>query len=246
MKRFTQIALIMALGCLGMPVLAGPPFNVDDPGTVELHHYQLTAAYISSQSSAGEQQAFPNLSLGYGLTNNIELDLGLGANSVRNTGMPRVAGFGDTTLGFKWRFQEENKRKPQLALGYQIKVPTADVDRGLGSGTVDNSFWLTGAKSYGRWVAFTNVGYNFLGGRSGENNLFYGLGLTYQLTEKLVVGAQVYGNTAAAPGTKSELAWGVGMTYNWAPDRALLVGLGRSEQGFSDLNVYAGLQFTFK
>lgn len=140
---------------------------------------------------------------------------------------------------------EETKKRPQLALGYQMKFPTGDVNRGLGSGTLDNALWLSGAKSFGRWVSFANIGYNFLGGGSGRNNLFLGTGLTYQLTEKLIVGAQVYGNSSSASGARDELAWGAGLTYNFAPDRTFLLSLGRSEHGFSDLNVYAGFSFTF-
>lgn len=236
---------MLLLVCAAVPSYAGPPYNIDDPGTAERHKFNLFTAYVSSQNSAGEQQNIPNIILGYGYTRNIELDLTLGLATVRNSGSPRVGGYGDTMPMIKWRFQEETKNRPQLSVAYQIKVPTADVNRGLGSGTVDNSIWFAGAKSYGRWVAFSNVGYNFLGGRDGENNLFAGFGLTYQLTDKLIVGAQVYGNTASAPGARGELAWGGGLTYNFAPDRSLLLALGRSEEGFSDLNVYAGLSFTF-
>ena len=103
--------------------------------------------------------------------------------------------------------------------------------RGLGSGTLDNMLLLIGAKSFGRWLAFGNVGYTFLGGRNGRNNVALGAGLTYQLTEHLVVGAQIYGNSAAAPAANDEMAWSAGLNYNFAPDRSLKLGIGRSERG---------------
>jgi hypothetical protein len=66
---------------------------------------------------------------------------------------------------------------------------------------------------------------------------------TYQAAEWLVVGLQGYGNTPAAPGAKSELAYGVGAEATVATDRVLLLQVGRSTQGFSDLNLYVGMQF---
>lgn len=233
--------LFLPLACI-----AGPPFSVDDPGTTERRHFNLYMIYQSSQSRAGEFQSFPNFSLGYGLTNNIELDLGFGGVSLRGTGTGRVAGFSDTLASVKWRFKEETRHAPQIALGYQLKIPTADVQRGLGSGAADHTLWLCASKSYGRATLFGNAGYNFLGGSSGKNNLFYGAGITVQATGTLIVGADLYGNSAAAPGARDELAWGLGAQWNFAPDRSLLLHAGRSERGFSDLNIYAGVSFTFK
>lgn len=239
--------IVLAIGFIAAvaPCYAGPPFNVNDPGTVELHRINLTTSYSSSQNNAADTISVPTFDLGYGYSDRIELDLSIGGTSFRNAGSGRKYGFADTTAGIIWRFQEETKRRPQLAIGYQIKVPTGDVKQGLGSGATDHSIWLSAGKSYGRWSPFANVGYNFLGGSDGMNNIFYGMGLTYQLTEKLTVGAQVYGNSAAAPGARTELAWGGGFTYNYAPDRSFMLSLGRSEHGYSDLNVFAGVSITF-
>jgi hypothetical protein len=246
MIRHIQIAINLLFFCLPIACLAGPPYNVDDPSTTELKHFNLIAAYQSNRSRAGELQAFPNFTLAYGLTSKVELNLGLGAVSSRATGAGRIAGFGDTLASIKWRFLEETKHTPQIAMSYQIKIPTADVHRGLGSGTVDNTLWLSTAKSFGRTSLFGNVGYNLLGGSSGKNNLLYGAGVTFQATETVVVGADVYGNSPNAPGANDELAWGVGLQWSFRPDKAFLLHLGRSERGFSDLNVYAGFAFTFK
>ena len=246
MKLFTRIAALIFLSVLTTASLAGPPFNVDDPSTVEHKHFNLNITYLSSQVAGSEAQGIPSLALAYGLRNNIELDLGLGINSVRTGGIGRKTGFGDVTPAIKWRFKEETKNCPQFALGYQVKVPTASVSQGLGNGATDHIFWMSTAKSFKRLQAFGNVGYNFLGSADAKNNLFYGVGMTYQATETLIVGAQLYGNTSSAPGSTDELAWGVGAIYNFAPNRSFLFQVGRSTKGFSDLNLYAGLSFSFK
>ena len=165
---------------------------------------------------------------------------------MRTSGVGRKTGFGDLTPAIKWRFKDETKSSPQFALGYQVKLPTASVSQGLGTGRTDHIVWLSSAKSFKRLQAFSNVGYNFLGHDGSKNNLFYGLGMSYQATETLIVGAQLFGNTANAQGGTDELAWGLGATYNYAPDQSFLFQIGRSMKGFSDLNLYAGLNFNFK
>jgi hypothetical protein len=246
MKQARFFLLATALVCLASPVFAGPPYNVDDPGTLEPGRYNFTAAFISSQSSGKETQSFPNLTLKYGLKDATQISLGFGGISKRTAAAGRETGFADTTLGIKWRFKNETKTDPQWALGYQIKMPTANKSMGLGTGNFDHRLWLTFGKSFQRLKFFGNVGYNFLGDAKGTNNIYYGLATTFQATEHLIVGAQVYGNAPNARGKNDELAWGVGLRYNYAPDRALMLQVGRSERGFSDLNVYAGVSINFK
>ncbi len=133
-----------------------------------------------------------------------------------------------------------------MALGFKLKTPTADKVRGLGTGVNDESMWLTMGKSFNRFGVYGNVGYNALGAHGALDNAFYGIVTTYQLTEHLVVGAQFYGNGPKAVKTTDELAWGVGATYNYAPDHAVYLSLGKSERGYSNLNVCAGWSLTFK
>jgi hypothetical protein len=67
--------------------------------------------------------------------------------------------------------------------------------------------------------------------------------LTYQATEKLVVGVQGYGSGPTAQGDVWDLAYGVAATYDVVPDRTLMLAVGRSAHGLSDLDVVAGFQW---
>ncbi len=247
-----KAAGVMGLLCsLTLPALAGAPFNVDDPGTVELHHVQITLAAQAGQVRGSEQlpgsesDVLPGVSFGYGVTDTVELDLGLSAGSIRNSGSARVSGLGDTTASVKWRFQQETASRPQLAVTGQIKLPTASRSQGLGSGRFDSTPGFCLGKSFGKYAFCAGAGYNFVGDPDAKNNAYYGACLTYQTTEKITLGAQVYGSTAAASGQRDELAYGVGATCNYRPNQALQVMVGRSVHGFSDLNVYVGLSFDF-
>ncbi len=222
---------------------AGCPFNVDDPGTDEPQHVVLNLAAVTSQVSGSESDLFPSANFGYGLNNNFEVDLGSAIDSVRNSGSPRIFGYGDTTLYAKWRFLEETSKRPQVALTGLVKFPTASRQRGLGSGYYDYIPALCLAKSFGRYFACANAGYNILGDPGAISNTYYGLCVTYQATELLTIGGQLYGSGSASPGTSGELAYGLGLTYNYRPDQAFQLTIGRSARGLSDLNVYAGFQF---
>jgi hypothetical protein len=82
--------------------------------------------------------------LKFGVSENFELRL---AN------IPIIAdfgghGFGDTSLGFKYRFAQDAGVKPALAFIYMLKAPTAR--DGLGSGKVDHSIALLASKDIGK------------------------------------------------------------------------------------------------
>ena len=223
---------------------AGTPYNVDDPGTTEIGHTTVSLNYFSTQVRGSESQSAPNITVTYGQTPNLELDVLTGLATARISGTDRQTGFGDTTLGARWRFAEETRHAPQVGLAYFLKVPTASAANGLGTGKVDHLLYLMSAKSFGKAYVFGQAGYSVLGAAGQRNNAVYGLAVTYQTTEKLNLGAQLYGNTTPADGVPGELAYGVGLTDNYAANQALLVAVSHSTRGLSDLNLYAGVTWT--
>lgn len=246
MKLFRSTVLGLFLGCLALPSLADAPFTVDSPSLLEAHRQFILVNYKSSSGGGKETELVPGLTYKYGLNRNFEFKFDTNISTVHKAGKVREAGLGDTSLQLKWRFLDESKTRPGIALGYKLKLPTADADRGLGSGVTDNFVWLTIGKSFGRYRLYGNVGYNTLGASGAKDNAYYGMVLNYKVTEKLNVGAEFYGNGAKANNAKDELAWSVGATYRYAPDHTFYLGVGKSEHGFSNLNVYAGVGFTFK
>jgi len=223
--------------------LAGPPYAVSDPGTPKRHWIELNIGFLSSQARGDEFQSLPNIDLNYGYLDNVQLTLGMTAATARSGTSRRTFGFGDIWPEVKWRFQEETKSRPQFAIDYAIKIPTAGRACGLGTGCVDQTFLFVWQKTLGRSAVFGNIGYSAPGDRGSRNNILWGLVLATQMSERLNVGVEFYGNTSDASGERSETAIGLGLTYAFAPNRALLLKAGRSLQSFSDLNIYAGIRF---
>ncbi|BDI31018.1 hypothetical protein CCAX7_30690 [Capsulimonas corticalis] len=243
MKAPYYFAACAALLCLAaQPVLAGP-VPLDGPGTTEPGRYTLDIAINSSQVTGSESQTLPAVNLAYGLTNNIEIGTGVAAASVRNSGSSRVTGFGDTTADIKWRFLEETKSAPQIAIDYTVKVPTAGVSNGLGNGKYASTFGLAAAKSYGKYGLGLAASYNLPGTAAAKNSWYYGAALTFQATERTSIGAQIYGASPGAPGARTDMGYVIGLNHTYATDQNFSLQVGKSERGFSDLTVYAGLEF---
>ena len=69
-------------------------------------------------------------------------------------------GFGDTTLAWRHRFVDAEGSQPAVAWQAQLKLPTADENRGLGSGHTDGWLALTTGGTSGSfgWNAYAQAG----------------------------------------------------------------------------------------
>jgi len=80
---------------------------------------------------------------------------------------------------------------PIVDLNYKIKFPTADKDRGLGTGEFDHSFEIDFSKAWGEATVFATAGYKIFGDPSGYDldDVFYGsVGAQCSLSELTRVG----------------------------------------------------------
>lgn len=101
------------------------------------------------------------------------------------------SGFGDIILRGRYYLIEESDVSPLVALIGRIKMPTADADRGLGTGEFDEGAGVELTKTLtDRWLAFLDGGYNFIGDAPGtdfKNQWWYDVGMGYDVTDQLTV-----------------------------------------------------------
>ncbi|MGB9773027.1 MAG: hypothetical protein ACP5JH_03170 [Bacteroidota bacterium] len=112
---------------------------------------------------------------------------GMGSNSgmsMMGTGAGNVTavGFGDLYLsGDYWLLKDSfGNYVPGVALGLQVKVPTASTSYNFGTGKFDYGATMTLRKMFGTFVGILNFGYLVLGSPAGinlENPLMYGTGI---------------------------------------------------------------------
>jgi outer membrane putative beta-barrel porin/alpha-amylase len=143
-------------------------------------------------------------------------------------------GLGDLLLKGRYLL-EEKPLVPETAPYLKIKLPTADSDRGLGTGEFDETVGVDLSKTFAqRLTGYLTVAYTFIGSPSGttlDNSFGWSIGTAYAVTSPLSVFAFLDGATAITPGTQDPLEVRVGAEYKLT--KALKV-TGSVTKGFTD------------
>jgi hypothetical protein len=76
----------------------------------------------------------------------------------------RTCGMGDTIVRGRYYVLDERSWMPTIALRAHVKAPTADADRGLGTGRIDEGLGVEITRTLGRGLSvMADGGYTFLG-----------------------------------------------------------------------------------
>lgn len=115
-------ALLLTLGAIAH-AQGGPPFRTDDPETPGNHRWEVNFGWMADRNPGAGAYSLPDFDINYGWGDRIQLKYELpvdmhearpGAGSTSSVAAATQAhldtGFGDSLLGFKWRFyQHESK-----------------------------------------------------------------------------------------------------------------------------------------
>jgi hypothetical protein len=101
------------------------------------------------------------------------------------------SGVGDTSLSATYH---ANPVPGELNVDFtaRVKLPTADDDKGLGSGETDYYFQTELNQTFGKITGFATLGYRFMGSNAAsplKDGLFATAGAARRVTDKTVVGA---------------------------------------------------------
>jgi hypothetical protein len=108
-------------------------------------------------------------------------------------------GYGDNWLGLRYRVLEQTKHRPSLGLAYQAKVPSAAVNKGLGSGQVDHAPSFLVSKDIHPVHLDFNVMPLFAGRQLGsgfDRNVGFALSAAGPLARRFGIVGEGYGYTA--------------------------------------------------
>ncbi len=105
-------------------------------------------------------------------------------------------GLGDIILRTKYNFlRNYGGSTPDLAFLFEVKLPTGDEKRLLGTGGTNLAGLLIASKTYGRWFTpHVNVGYEINTKDLEQNTIRYALGFDARLLPELSFGADVIGH----------------------------------------------------
>lgn len=165
------------------------------------------------------------------------------------TGGGNEDGLGDITSRGSYTFLSRTDWMPFVELIGRVKYPTADRDRGLGTGRFDAGFETELVWVVRRWVPFLGGGYRFLGSSPDIplDNVWSGwTGAMYHLMDPLWVGLQLDYRQAANASSDERLdlvpfvSWRLG--EHWSIDPYLSAGLA---DGSPAIGVGLQLGYTF-
>jgi Putative MetA-pathway of phenol degradation len=159
-------------------------------------------------------------------------------------------GLGDILLRASFIVLKEQPLLPEIEPYLKIKFPTADEDRGLGTGEFDETIGVDLSKTFlERLAVYLTLAYTFIGSPPGadfDNSFGWSIGAAYAVTQPFSIYAFLDGSTAIAPGQDNPLELRVGAEFRIIKALKLTgsVMKGMSD-GSADWGISAGLALRF-
>jgi hypothetical protein len=160
------------------------------------------------------------------------------------------SGLGDMLLRVSYVVLEEGELIPEIAPYVKIKFPTADSDRGLGTGEFDETIGVDLSKRLiDRLYGYLTLSYTFVGDPPGtdfRNAFGWSIGAAYSVTAPLAVFAFLEGSTAISPDQSDPVELRVGAEYRLTKALKLTGAVTRGlTDGAADWGLSAGLSLRF-
>jgi hypothetical protein len=244
-----SLATLLALTPL---CYAPPPLITGDVPTADKGRFEwYMGARYQENESGDPARLFPFTELVYGISDRQEL-------TFETAGLSKDGRYGltDSVLGTKFVFLKEAPLRPGIAGSFELKLPTGDESRGLGTGELDYNLRLRSQKTWGWFTAIGNAGYTFVtdpefGGvtTSTENVWLLTFGQEYQVAQRTKLLSELYFVSREEPGEPNRLAANVGFKHKLIEDLTVHAAIGTSvreaNRGGPDLRLYGGLKWEF-
>ena len=179
----------------------------------------------------------------------------VGGRAVRVAGRPpgqvtTENGLGDVLTELDFTLLEEKDLVPDITLFVEIKFPTADSSRGLGTGKFDEKIGTYLTKKVGeRWIIHVDLSYTFVGsppGTSLQNTFDWSVGLSFDPTPSFRLSGYVDGATAVSRGEQNPLDLRFVAEYKMIKHLQLTAGASAGlSHGSPDFAVLAGVELRF-
>lgn len=225
----------------------GPPMITDDTGTVPKGHWEINTAFTIERTADGQLLGIPLLDINYGLSKNTQLKVEIPWLKLSTNGQRSLIGLGNTNIGVRWRFRDEDKNhRVALSIYPQIAFnnPTSSVRRGLvdkGPEFLIPLQWQTQVDKYGINGDF---GYRF---KHGTDEIIYGVVFGRQFKEKYELLAEFHGTSPTSGLRASENVYNIGSRVKLNKHMTLITSAGSSVRRNHDPRFigYAGIQFSY-
>ena len=258
-SRFPSFLLVLSIALAAPRVWAqGPPFQIDDPVPVDLHHYEFYVFGSLGGTPVELDPVGPAFEFNWGAVPRVQLHaiLPWGAAVPSNNPVYSPAGTGpsafgltDMELGAKLAIIKETKHIPQMGTFTMFEMPTGNSTKGLGVGKVwyKLPFWMQ--KNSGKWTLDGGAGYQLVKQTGFRSFPYGGFLLKKELNERLELAAEVFSHARegiASPQTEASTMIDAGGYYHFKnPNTQLLFAYGHSIAGQTENYAYVGIYWTW-
>jgi hypothetical protein len=244
-RRWLRGGTLLLTAVWAMWAWAGPPFVTDDPDPVELHHWEVYLASMTTNTAEGDSGTLPHVEINNGFAPNLQWHIIMPYAFQSSADAHTAHGYGDTELGVKYRFLPEDTEHPMVGVFPLLELPTGSATRGLGSGHVQLFLPVWVEQTWGSWTSYGGGGYQLNPGAGNRDNWLLGWAVQKELIHKLTLGGELFYHSPATTNTDDQLNYNVGGQYDVNEEYHLLFSAGSSLHGDVRFMDYLGVQWTF-
>ncbi len=225
----------------------GPPMITDDTETVEQGHWEINTAFTVERGAHQRLFGTPLLDINYGLSKHMQLKVEIPWLMLHRNGQRSVQGLGNTNIGVRWRFRDENE-KHRIAMSiypqFEFNNPTSSLRRGLVDRGPQFLMPLQVQTKIGKFGINGDVGYRF---KRGPDEIIYGGVVGRELTGSFELLGEVHGTGSRARLGDSEVAYNLGSRIKLDKHMTLLLSAGKSVRRHFDPRfiAYCGIQLNY-
>lgn len=241
------MGLTASLICL--PVKAGPPLAIDDPGVLDIGQWEIIAAAAWAKADEGRALESPIADISLGISENIQISAAMSYVWVNQDDSGSDSDWGNPEVGVKWRFVNSERLQVAVAPAYTFGTSINNATRGI-SDDEDTAFIPVNFElDLGNdWTLNGEVGYASV--KNETDAWAYGAAIGHPFGQRTQLLFEIYGG-ADTDWDDNFLNFHVGADIELTEQLHTLFSIGsnltRSDEAEDlDLDVFLGLQYFTK
>lgn len=230
MRRITLTSAVLTITSLltiSAQAQGGPPMLTDDPGTPGNKNWEVNLFATLERGRDRRMSEIPNVDINYGLGEHIQLKFEVPWLLMKEYGEQAENGLGDSLVGVKWRFIDEERHGFDMSTYPQFGFNnlTRSVTRGLVDKGTKLFLPIEAVKKVGPLEVDGEIGYQL--SQHTTDELVYGLAIGDQLTKRIEMIGELHGSVFRTL-REDELFFNVGARVKITKNYLLLLSAGRT------------------
>lgn len=244
---YYTLLVLLLMGFAAGSAFAARPLETDDAGTVDPGAIELELGAAFESDPAADAWETP-IGIKTGIISGLDAGLGVGWQRLDDAGLTE-SGITDLELGAKWNFLSETNALPAVSLTAAVNLPTADEDKGLGSGETDWDVTIVLSKTLAdRLTAHLNIGYCFIGSPETEpaDDVTHGsAAVEVQIAESWWLTGEMLAEKERSDAADTALLGNAGTRWVVSDNLALDAAVGTALNGGETPDVFATVGLTW-